>query len=136
MGRLKKTRFHSRWKIDHDYVDRLNEHARAWLEKFDDEFYRAEFSSHPLHRPEHIREIYDAQNAAARDLVTANPDVIAARLRKNRGKLRPSHAGRYYQMEDYAMFRDAPPAAADVETEVNQETEAITDTKDQLKRSA
>lgn len=77
MGR-KKTRFHSRWRLDQDYLAKLSPDERAWLEQFNAEYYRGEFEGEPLHpRGEARREIYRRFNAAARDLVTASSDQIA-----------------------------------------------------------
>jgi hypothetical protein len=52
---LGKTRFHSRWRIDFDYWDELDDDARAWLAKFVSEYYREAFDDKPLHNAEQRR---------------------------------------------------------------------------------
>lgn len=101
MGR-KKTRWHSRWRADSDYKKKLPKAARAWLEKFESEYYRAEFKEEPLHGLSARREIFAAQNAAARDVVTAPPDELARAA--ERRTVAPNHRDRHYQPGDYAMF--------------------------------
>ncbi len=111
----RKTRFHARWRTDADYRRRLTAKDRAWLKKFEDEFYRAEFGEEPIHTSSaHREEIYDRQNAGARDLVTASSDDVAEAL--GRTFDRPSLQVRHYQPGDYQMFgRSAAPAAGELE---------------------
>lgn len=45
----KKSRKHVAWMVDYDYLDKLTDEEFAWLEKFTDEYYRAEFSNDPIH---------------------------------------------------------------------------------------
>ncbi len=102
----KRTRFHSLWRIDQDYAHRLSPKDRAWLAQFNDEYYRADLGEGALHPPGEVRrEVYRAQNAAERDLVTATSDEVQAALTPCR---QPSARGRYYTPDDYRMFGPPP----------------------------
>lgn len=110
MARRKKTRWHSRWRADCDYVASLSDHDRAWLEKFHDEYYRCDFGDAPLHPPGELRrDVYRAQNAAERDVVTAPAGEVTAAI-TTAAAPRPSVRSRYYTPDDYRMF--AAPRAA------------------------
>lgn len=98
----KKTRFHSRWRVDQDYVQKLSPAERAWLDRFNDEYYRAEFAEKPLHPEVRRGEIFSAQNAAERDLVTAPTTKVTAATTSP--VTRPCLRVRFYQAEDYRML--------------------------------
>lgn len=104
MSKRKKTRHHSRWRIDQDYRHKLSAADRRWLDKFNDEYYRAEFDETPLHPAEKRSEIYDAQNAAQRDLVTASPVDVRESLGQKVSD-RPSIRVRFYDPADYPFAR-------------------------------
>lgn len=61
-----------RWAVDIDYSHRLPSAAREWLEKFNREFYDADFRGvEPLHASNELRRsCYSAQNAAYRDVMS------------------------------------------------------------------
>lgn len=104
MAAKRKTRFYARWRIDQDYLRRLSPQDRAWIERFNDEYYRAEFGEDPLHPPgEKRREIYDAQNVAARDLVTASSVDVSEAITTTVAE-RASLRARFYTPGDYRMF--------------------------------
>lgn len=109
MNTRKKTRHHSRWRIDQDYRHKLSPAERLWLDQFTDEYYRAEFSEAPLHADDLRHEIYDAQNAAQRDLVTASSADVRTALEREVSD-RPSLRVRFYDPGDYPFAR--PPLAA------------------------
>ncbi len=69
--------------IDYDYVDKLNEEEKAWLNKFTNEFIGASFDKEDakkkgkrrkfknLHKtPELVKSCYDANNSRNRDVLT------------------------------------------------------------------
>lgn len=111
MAPRKKTRSYSRYKLDEDYLSKLSTADRAWLEKFNDEYYRGDFGADPLHpRGEARREIYRRHNEARRDVLTRRAaDILesAARVVAPRPSLLP----RYYSPADYAA--DPGPARED-----------------------
>lgn len=100
----KRTRHHSRWRIDQDYRQKLSPEECLWLDKFNDEYYRAEFTETPLHPKEKRGEIYDAQNAAQRDLVTASSADVREALGTSVSD-RPSLRVRFYDPGDYPFAR-------------------------------
>lgn len=100
----KATRHHSHWRIDCDYRRKLGAADRAYLEQFEDEFYRASFPETPLHGAVARGTVYAAQNAAARDIVTVSAAELAALA--ERGALPPAHAVRTYVEGDYAMLHE------------------------------
>jgi hypothetical protein len=106
----KKTRHHSRWRNDCDYRHKLRPLERAWLDTFIDEYYRAEFGETPLHDEDQRREIYDAQNAAQRDIVTASSADVREALGTSVSD-RPSLRVRFYEPGDYPFAR--PPLRPD-----------------------
>lgn len=103
-GKKKATRFHSRWRVDQDYLQKLGPADRDWIEKFNDEYYRAEFTGDALHPAGGLRrDIFAAQNSAARDLVTAaTTEVVRAITTKVSD--RPSLRVRFYVAEDFRML--------------------------------
>lgn len=112
----KRTRNHSRWRDDQDYAHRLPEAERAWLAKFRDEYYRYEFGEAPLHAAgtDARSELYRAQDAAARDILTVSEAAVAeahARPVAARACLRV----RFYAPDDYAgeLARLTPSALED-----------------------
>jgi hypothetical protein len=109
----RNTRHHSRWRIDQDYRHKLSDDDRAWLDRFNGEYYRAEFDGAPLHGDGQRREIYSAQNAAARDVVTVPGEVVLDQVRRIEQVTRPNIRPRYYAPSDYAMFRRAQGVSED-----------------------
>lgn len=63
---------HRQWAVDNlDYAKTLPPDARAWLEKFNREFYGTSFSDESLHSTqEQKRACYTANNAAYRDVMS------------------------------------------------------------------
>ena len=61
---------HKQWRVDQDYVKTLSPEEKAWLNKFNQEYYRNRFSKEgDLHNsPELKRACYSNENAANRDL--------------------------------------------------------------------
>lgn len=106
----KRTRFYNQWRRDQDYRERLSPEEKAWLDKFDDEYYRADFGEDPLHgTPELRNDVYARQNAAARDVVTATGDQVLESLAKIGAVERPSLRPRFYSPTDYQMFAPNQP---------------------------
>lgn len=103
-----RTRRHSHWRLDQDYLDRLSLADRQWVEKFNAEYYRAEFSDKPLHSPRQRREIWRAQYAADCDILTAAPETVKASTDKIHGVRRRDIrlASRYYSPDDYPQVID------------------------------
>ena len=65
------TRKHARDFLDYDYVDKLSEKDRAWLEKFSREFYQINFTN--TRKDKHARQAdrrrcYNDDNARRRDM--------------------------------------------------------------------
>lgn len=59
--------------IDYDYVNKLNDKEKDFLNKFSEEFINASFSAKgkPLHRTKKMRkDCYDRNNARNRDILT------------------------------------------------------------------
>jgi hypothetical protein len=116
-GKKKATRFHSRWRVDQDYLQKLGPAERDWIEKFNDEYYRAEFKGEPLHPAGPLRrQIFRAQNAAAVDLVTAATTEVTKAM-TTKVSDRPSLRVRFYVAEDYRMLAK-PLKAAQLEDEL------------------
>ncbi len=88
MTKLKQKRPTHKWAIDQDYWDKLNEEERAWLLKFNNEYYKGKVGTSPIH-PEHLRhDCYNRNNAMQRDamvgaLYMEEPSVGEAILQKN-----------------------------------------------------
>ena len=62
-----------RWAVDNlDYARTLPAEERAWLERFNREFYDADFrGAEPLHASDELRKsCYSAQNSAYRDVMS------------------------------------------------------------------
>lgn len=100
----KYTHFYNLWRDDCDYQGSLPDPERAWLEKFRAEYYRAEFDENPLHDENGRRDVYQAHNAAARDLVTKPGDDVLESLEKIANVERPCLSIRFYDLGDYRMF--------------------------------
>lgn len=121
-GKSKRTRFHARWRIDQDYLAKLAPEDRAWVEKFNDEYYRADFKGEPLHPPGELRrDVYAAQNAAARDIVTAAKDEVIKAVTSKVAN-RPSLRVRFCMAEDYQMLAK-PKEASAIEDDLLQSLE-------------
>jgi hypothetical protein len=103
----KRTRHHTRSFIDQDYLSKLSTEERAWLERFNDAYYRADFGDEP-HKVQAAfrRDSYGRQNARARELLTAPPRAVAEQLARIAAAPRCA-APRYYRLEDYAMFAES-----------------------------
>lgn len=97
-----RTRHYLRWRLDQDYRARLSPEDRAYLERFDAEYYRAEFKGDQLHATPELRlDCYRRLNAAKVDAVTQGDDTLEAALRPVRriqGQRR-----RYYDPTDYDL---------------------------------
>lgn len=123
MTTKRRTRFHSNWRVDQDYRKKLSPEELAWLEKFNDEYYRAQFDEEPLHSADAVvmvakqfedvpgsykEERFQAQNAAWRDVVTqTSKEVFEATTKAAKASTR----GRYNSPDDYK-----PSTSKDVET--------------------
>jgi hypothetical protein len=107
----KKTRQHNRGRCDSskDYGHKLSPADRAWLERFEDEYYRLQFDrdeSKQLHNLEQRRQIYRADHAARRDVLGHEPD------RSNK----PPHCNTSrYTADDYNQTHTEHPEDALVE---------------------
>src|SRR5688572_22975843 len=64
-----------RWKVDYDYVNRLDDEAKAYLAQFTDEYYGNDFGfDEPMHPAgEERRERYRQYNAGTRDISSNRP---------------------------------------------------------------
>jgi hypothetical protein len=102
----KKTRTRLKWALDYDYLAKLSTEQRAWLEKFNDEYYRCEVSS----ETKNTNAIYAANNASERDIRTTVPAKVAEK-RKNIWKYHPSLKVRFYHESDYATVSKNPEEA-------------------------
>jgi hypothetical protein len=115
----KKVRHHLRWRCDSskDYGHKLTADERNWLERFEDEYYRANFShdEHQLHNEEQKRQVHSDHNSAWRDLVTQKPDLTPR-----------TYAARY-SADDYNQTQTPHPEEAlvallDLDEEVTDDT--------------
>mgnify|MGYP000051509833 CR=1 FL=1 len=53
--------------IDYDYWRKLSKEERAWLQKFNNEYYLNSVDKNPLHKKAKMRERYSADNERRRD---------------------------------------------------------------------
>jgi hypothetical protein len=59
--------------IDYDYIDKLSDKEKEWLNKFTEEYINASFRKNqaPLHKTKKLRKnCYDRNNASNRDILT------------------------------------------------------------------
>lgn len=98
-------RFYNQWRMEslHTYGAQLSAAEREWLDKFEREYYCGEW--HELHSEEYRKELYQQNNAAARDIVTASSRDVEKQLKLvddflNRAK-DPEKVTRYYHPNDY-----------------------------------
>lgn len=57
--------------IDYDYINKLTDKEKTWLNKFSEEYVGASFGKKPLHRTKAMRKTcYDANNARNRCILT------------------------------------------------------------------
>lgn len=58
--------------VDYDYIGKLNDAEKLWLNKFSEEFYQGKFGKEEtrLNKGEHRSECYRANNARERDVWT------------------------------------------------------------------
>lgn len=104
----KKTRAHRKWALDYDYLHKLSDEEREWLEKFNDEYYRNEFSDEPLHQEgDERRLLYEENNAANRCIMNADPKKVLAH-RNAIPAHRPSIKSRFYFEKDYCLNSNSP----------------------------
>lgn len=68
-GLAKKTRYPTAdWQLDQDYIPKLSETEKDWLNQFNKEYYLSNDAG--LHTPEQIRERWRAFKQNARDVVS------------------------------------------------------------------
>jgi hypothetical protein len=77
----RRTRAYICWRIDQDYWRKLSLEERAYLERFNSEFYRAELAGDTLHPPELHAKCRAAFCAAQKDAATKGSDCAVRALR-------------------------------------------------------
>jgi hypothetical protein len=103
----KKTRARLKWALDYDYLGKLSPEQKAWMEKFNDEYYRSEFSDEPLHNEAQRLSISRANNANERDIFVIHPSKVS-QLRDSIPNHRPSIKCRFYFESDYILESVSP----------------------------
>lgn len=65
--------------VDQDYKSKLTPEERAWLLKFNDEYYDGSNLNKPdsLHSKEHSKSIYDSINSRNRDILNIGEEAFA-----------------------------------------------------------
>lgn len=57
--------------IDYDYLDKLSDKEKEWLNKFSEEYINASFDKKSLHKTKALRkDCYDRNNSRNRDILT------------------------------------------------------------------
>lgn len=115
----KKTRYHSQWRVDQDYKDKLTQEDLEWLEKFNDEYYRSDFSDEPVHDLKAEAE-YEVRfgdkikgtckqkleyenNVRYRDIVTQYPKKILKVLEQHQNYTHRYQKEQVYSPSEYAI---------------------------------
>ena len=106
MKKNRRVRYYNKWRCDSlaDYGSSLSPADRAWLDKFEREYYCGE--NHGIHPDEYRNELYTQNNIAARDIVTVTGDAVTTQTKIiNRAyatSKTPSLLSRWYHPSDYA----------------------------------
>lgn len=131
---VKKTRTNRLWAVDYDYLDKLSEEQREWLDKFTDEYYRGELTEPTIHNistKARRKRLTDANNAANRDLYCVHPSKIAEH-RKKIPDYDQSHKVRTYFEKDYSTIIENPENAILEVIEIKKKPTAITEVPKKL----
>lgn len=105
MTTKRRVRWYNKWRCDSDYKNQLSPEDAAWLDTFEREFYCGERLG--LHPEEYRKDLHDATNAAARDIVTASSKDIGSQLKLVNNKFSeskdPSKISRWYHPTEYVF---------------------------------
>jgi hypothetical protein len=101
----RKVRHYNAWRMESSfsYGHTLPSEARRWLFMFEGEYYCGE--DHGIHPADLKTELYRAQNAANRDLMTASIHKVREQVQKIEQSIskskHPEEVSRWYHPSDY-----------------------------------